>query len=317
MDVPILLLAWKRPLHTKRVIDAIRKISPTKIYVSCDGPIKDNKENKKLIETVRQIILKEINWECKIFRNFSTHNKGCKAAVADGINWFFNHEEEGIILEDDCLPSKDFFYFCESLLKKYRNDERVWSICGNGYQNNFDKDNESYFFSKYTDVWGWATWKRCWKYYDPDIKSWINNRTKPLLKDLFSSKREYKYWNKIFDNLYYKKEPNTWDYQWQYLCFLNSGMSCMPFTNLVENIGFGKDATHTHEDPFKVSKSINKIGRLNLPLKHPSKFAVSKECDQNLEKLFFSGYSIFSLKGLIIKFKKLYFKIENLFFKSK
>ena len=314
MDVPILLLAWKRPIHTKRVIDSIRKISPKKIYISCDGPIKENQENKKLVESVRQIILEKIDWKCKIFTNFSAYNKGCKIAVAEGISWFFAHEEEGIIIEDDCLPSKDFFYFCEALLERYRDDERIWSICGNGYQNKISNNEESYFFSKYTDVWGWATWKRCWKFYDPNIESWINNRTKPLLKDLFESKRELKYWNKIFNRLYYKNQPNTWDYQWQYLCFIKSGMSCMPFANLVKNIGFDKDATHTVDDPFKIIDNGNQHVRLNFPLKHPKKFSVSKNCDQELQKLFFSGYSIFSLKGLINKLKKFYFKLEKLFF---
>ena len=265
---------------------------------------------------LEQIILEKIDWKCKIFTNFSAYNKGCKIAVAEGISWFFAHEEEGIIIEDDCLPSKDFFYFCEALLERYRDDERIWSICGNGYQNKISKNEESYFFSKYTDVWGWATWKRCWKFYDPNIESWINNRTKPLLKDLFESKRELKYWNKIFNRLYYKNQPNTWDYQWQYLCFIKSGMSCMPFANLVKNIGFDKDATHTVDDPLKVIYNGNQNIRLNFPLKHPNKFSTSKDCDLELQKLFFSGYSIFSLKGFINKLKKFYFKLEKFFFKK-
>ncbi len=313
MNVPILLLVWKRPSHTKRVIDSIKQISPKKIYISSDGPIINDKENKRLIELVRKIIFKEIDWDCQVFTNFSKVNKGCKIAVAEGINWFFSNEEEGIIIEDDCVPSKDFFYFCELLLEKYRYDERIWSICGNGYQNDLIKNKESYFFSKYADVWGWATWRRCWQFYDPDIKSWNKNRKKSLLKDLFKNVRELNYWNKIFDDLYYKQKPNTWDYQWQYLCFINSGMSCMPFTNLVENIGFGKDATHTNEDPLRLHSNLKNIGRINFPLKHPSKFSVSKECDKKLQKIFYSGYSTFSLKGLIINLKKIFFKLIKIF----
>ena len=314
MDVPILLLVWKRPKHTKRVIDSIKKISPKKIYISCDGPIEDNQENKLLIEKVRKVIFKEINWKCNIYTNFSKYNKGCKSAVVDGINWFFTYEDEGIIIEDDCLPSIDFFYYCESLLEKYRNDERIWSICGNGYQNDLSQNKESYFFSKYTDIWGWATWKRCWKFYDPDIESWTNNRNQPLFKDLFNCPRELRYWNKIFDKLYYKKKPDTWDYQWQYLCFIKSGLSCMPFVNLVQNIGFGKDATHTQEDPFKFASNLKEVGKLNFPLKHPSEFIASSVCDEKLQKLFFSGYSLFSLNGLKINLKKLFFKFKKSFF---
>ena len=312
MDVPILLLIWKRPSHTSRVINSIRQICPKKIYISSDGPIKNDRENKRLVELVREIVLKEINWDCEIFTNFSNINKGCKIAVTEGINWFFRNEQEGIIIEDDCLPSKDFFYYCQSLLEKYRYDERIWSICGNGYQNDLSKNKESYFFSKYADVWGWATWRRCWKFYDPDIKSWGGERKVPLLKDLFENVREFKYWKKIFDNLYYKKQPNTWDYQWQYLCFFNAGMSCMPHTNLVENFGFGEEATHTFQDPLRFNNKLKKVGRLNFPLNHPTEISISKECDDKLQKLFFSGYSIFSIKGLIIKCRKLLFKLKKI-----
>lgn len=314
MDVPILLLVWKRPIHTKRIIDSIRKLCPKKMYISADGPIKNDINNQRLVDSVRELIFKQIDWECKILTNFSNINKGCKHAVSDGITWFFKYEEEGIILEDDCLPNEDFFYFCESLLEKYRYDERIWAVCGNGYQDIKNITQDSYFFSRYADVWGWATWKRCWNKYDKDIKNWEYIKSIDLMKNIFEDSKELNFWYKIFDNLFYNGKPDTWDYQWQYLCFINAGMICMPFVNLVKNIGFDKDATHTKDVPIIPSIEISEYGRINFPIKHPTSFIRSKTCDKHLQNIFYSGYPIFSSKGFKVRLKKVFLKFRNLFF---
>ena len=313
MNVAILLLIWRRPGHTKKVIDSIRKIAPRKIYISADGHKKNDDYNKKLVEMVREIVIKEIDWECKVMKNFSKVNKGCKNAVSDGIDWFFNYENEGIILEDDCLPSEAFYYFCSSLLEKYRNNEKIWAICGNGYQeSNMDNEN-SYFYSRYVDIWGWATWKRCWQKYDRDMKTWQDKKSAQKLKNIFEKNREFKYWKKIFDNLFFNNQPDTWDYQWQYTLFINSGMACMPFMNLVENIGFGEGATHTTEIPVITDFDIEKSKSFKFPLCHPNYISRSKKCDKNLQELFYSGYPIFSFKGLFLKFKRIYYKSKKIF----
>jgi len=314
MDVAILLLIWKRPELTKRVIGSIREVSPKRIYISSDGPIKNDKNNQKLVTITRDLVLREIDWECKVYTNFSRENQGCKLAVSRGIDWFFDNEEEGIILEDDCLPNIYFYKFCRVLLEKYRNDNRIWTICGNGYQNNNSSSGESYFLSKYVDVWGWATWKRCWKLYDSDIRNWEINRSKNILKNVFHKRKELVFWKNIFDKLLYKGEPDTWDYQWQYACFINSGMSCMPYVNLVENIGFGKEATHTLDIPITAKLDINKLGKIQFPLKHPKVFLKSQVCDDNLENEFFSGYPILSIIGLKLKLKKMIYKLRKIFF---
>ncbi len=311
MEIAILLLIWKRPSHVKKVINSLRRVSPKKIYISSDGPIKDNLKNKELVEETREIVLKEIDWDCEKILNFSQENKGCRIGVSEGIDWFFSYEEEGIILEDDCVPTEDFFYFCQTLLKKYRNDNRIWAICGNGYQNKRNKN--SYFFSRYIDVWGWATWKRCWKFYDKDIKSWRDNKNLSEFKNIFENNRELKYWNKIFDDLFYKGIPDTWDYQFQYQIFINSGMTCMPYTNSVENIGFGEGATHTTQMPILPNNNINEIGRIELPLSHPDKIIRSKDCDLNLQNIFYSGYPTLSIIGIKLRLKKLFFKLRKSF----
>lgn len=316
MDVAILLLIWKRPEHTKRVIGSIRKVAPKRIYISSDGPKKNDKNNQKLVNITREEVLREINWECNIFTNFSEENQGCKLAVSKGIDWFFDHEDEGIILEDDCLPNTYFYQYCKVLLEKYRNDNRIWAICGNGYQNKNSFSGESYFLSKYVDVWGWATWKRCWELYDRDIKTWEVNRSNNILKNVFDKKREFDYWIKIFDKLYFKREPDTWDYQWQYACFINSGMSCMPYINLVENIGFGCGATHTLNIPITEKLDIKKLGKVKFPLIHPAVFLKSKECDEKIENEFFSGYSIMSMIGFKLRMKKFLYKLSKIFFNN-
>lgn len=305
MNKAILLLIWRRPIQTRRLIDSLRKISPKKIYISSDGPIFGNFENENLVTKTRELVLSEIDWECEILTNFSKINKGCKKAVTDGINWFFTLEDEGIILEDDCIPNKYFFKFCSDLLEKYRHDERIWAICGNGYQKEKYVNHDSYFFSRYVDIWGWATWKRCWKLYDPEIKSWGNNNSSSILKDIFEDKRELKYWTKIFDDIFYKNKPDTWDYQWQYLCFINSGMACMPFTNTVENIGFGEGATHTNESSSQIFKNNKKSG-IDFPLKHPITFIRSKDCDKHIQEIFYSGYPKYSISYFISKLKNLF-----------
>ena len=312
MNVAILLLIWRRPVHTKKIIDSIRKVSPKKIYISSDGPIKDDIENQKLVKLTRDVVLEEINWKCDLKTNFLNVNKGCKLAVSCGISWFFDNEEEGIILEDDCLPNNDFYLFCESLLKKYKNDHRIWAVCGNGYQVNKTNKNESYFFSKYVDVWGWATWKRCWKKYDKDMRSWKSNRELFLTNNIFGNHRELNYWKKIFDNLFFNKTPDTWDYHWQYLCFINSGMVCMPYCNLVQNIGFGDGATHTTCEQTHPYFYTKKLGNIRFPLQHPTTFIMQKECDKHIQNIFYSGYPIFSRKGLIILLKKVLFKFRKI-----
>lgn len=317
MDLAILLLIWKRPEHAKRVIESIKKVAPKRIYISSDGPIINDKNNQRLVSQTRDEVIDQINWECQIFTNFSEENQGCKLAVTKGINWFFENENEGIILEDDCLPNIYFYEFCRVLLEKYRNDNRVWTICGNGYQDKNSSSGESYFLSKYVDVWGWATWKRCWKYYDKDIRNWEINRSRNILKNVFAKRKDLNFWKRIFDDLFYKGEPDTWDYQWQYACFINSGMSCMPYVNLVENIGFGREATHTLDIPITAKLKVNKLGKITFPLKHPEVFLKSNDCDEKLENEFFSGYPITSLIGLKLKLKKLFYKLRKFIFNKR
>ena len=238
---PILILAWKRPRKTKELINKIKKISPKNLYIACDGPKnEDADEDNKVMET-RDLLLKsfeEVNSKNFLF---SKHNQGCKIGVSNAINWFFEHVQEGIILEDDCIPHLDFFFFCEEMLDTYRNDERIWSITGHNQQNNINRGKGTYYFSKYPRSWGWATWKRSWLKYDRDIKDWPKIKSKGVLKNQLDKRSELKYWEKILDNIYYNNAPNTWDYQWTLCSFLNSrfnaanvSISCLRFSKVLK-----------------------------------------------------------------------------------
>ncbi len=309
-NTPILLISWKRPEKTLKVINQIRKIKPTKIYFACDGPLKGDHLNQKKVFETREIINKEIDWNCEIKKLYSDSNNGCKIGVSKAISWFFENEEHGIILEDDCIPHLDFFNFCSVLLIKYQNDTRIWSICAHNQQEGQKKGVGSYYFSKYSHCWGWASWRRCWENYDPYLKDWPKLKKEKFLNDIFLSRKEIFYWENIFDNIYYKSQPNTWDYQWTYTCFKNSGLSIIPNINLINNIGFDEDATHTIKGGSQTNNKELRFKNTGIfPLIHPNVIAKSRSADEKVEFVTYSGYPIFSIKNLKTIIKKLFFKL--------
>lgn len=244
-DVPILLIAWRRPHTLRQVIDAIRQIQPTRLYVACDGPSPDRAGEAEKVLATKKVIDDEINWPCHVELLYSEVNQGCRIGVSRAISWFFDHVEEGIILEDDCVPHPDFFTYCSTLLDRYRHDTRVWCISGTNFQNGKWRGDGSYYFSRYNHCWGWASWRRCWQHYDPNLSQWPALRDSGLLNTIFTDPAERKYWSRIWQRLIDTGLPNTWDYQWAFTCMMNNGLTALPNRNLVHNVGFGVDATHT------------------------------------------------------------------------
>ena len=192
-------------------------------------------------------------------------NLGCKMRVSSGLDWVFEQVEDAIILEDDCLPSQSFFWFCEELLERYRDDERVMVISGDNFEFGRKRTQYSYYFSRYIHTWGWASWRRAWSYYEKDMQSWPYIRDNDYMQDILLDKTAVKYWSKIFEAVY-KNKIDTWDYQWTFSCWIQNGLTVLPNVNLVSNIGFGEGGTHT-----KVASKIAMILALEitLPLKHP------------------------------------------------
>jgi len=264
-------LVFNRPELTKRVFEIIRKIKPTKLFIAADGPRLDREGEIEKCEEVRKIAT-QIDWDCELITLFRDENLGCGKAVSQGISWFFEHVEEGIILEDDCLPDLSFFRFCEELLAYYRNDDIIMSISGSnilGYP--YKKNEQSYFFG-HGGIWGWATWKRAWAKYDFKMHQWSNPLIKKLLQEGLQSKEWYDYYFQMFDATY-KGELDTWDIQWLYTILISKGLCINPSVNLVKNIGFGDFATHTIDSTNILAKLSSE--NMKFPLKH----SVNKKTD--------------------------------------
>ena len=275
LNTPVLFLIFNRPDTTKRVFESIREAKPARLYIAADG-FRESKIGEQGLCIQTREIVKTIDWQCEVKTLFRDKNLGCKVAVSSAINWFFENEESGIILEDDCLPNQSFFMFCETLLNYYRDDESVMHIGGANFQGGRKRGEGSYYFSKYNHIWGWATWRSAWQKYDVTMKDYSPEKTTQLLQSIFDTKREIGYWEKVFSDVYSSK-INTWDYQWTYAVWKHQGIAVLPNINLVSNIGFDTDATHTD------SKDIMSVG--NIPVSemyeiiHPTVKIVNKEAD--------------------------------------
>jgi hypothetical protein len=238
-EIPILLVIFNRPDLTLKIINRLREIRPRKIFIAADGP--RNQFEVELIEKTRKTI-QYIDWECKIETNFQLSNLGCGRAVSTAISWFFEHNEFGVILEDDCLPDPSFFKFCSALLIKYLFDSEIMMIGGNNFLNNSLHINSTYFFSQYPHIWGWATWRRAWALYEFEIQD-LDIFGNVILPKAYKTNRQRRY---LFNHLKLVRdgEIDTWDYQWTYAILKNKGLSITPSSNLVINLGFTNQATH-------------------------------------------------------------------------
>lgn len=260
---PILLITFNRPTSTRQVLEKIRDRKPEQIFIAGDGP--RNREDSEQISQVRAVVDELVDWPCDLNLNFNSTNLGCRRGVTRAIDWFFGHVEEGIILEDDTVPNLDFFYFCEELLERYRGDPSVMHISGDNSAGVSIREDWSYCFIRYPHIWGWATWKTAWNLYDRELRQFQAFRDSGRLGEVFADSREGGTWIPRFEELLELGTPDTWDWQWSATVYLNSGLSIQPTVNLISNIGFGPDATHTLKPG---SRSYVPTGSI-LPLVHP------------------------------------------------
>lgn len=297
LQTPVAFIIFNRPDTTERVFAEIAKAKPPELLIVADGPRTSHHDDAEKCTTAREIV-ERVNWDCKVFKNYSDINLGCKKRLSSGLDWVFEQVPEAIILEDDCLPYPDFFKFCEVLLGRYRDDERISQIGGTNFQFGHIRTKESYYFSRYNHVWGWASWRRAWQHYEADANVWPEIRDNGWLDSLICSSREKKYWYKVF-NAVYDGKIDTWDYQWLLASWAQGMVSIIPRVNLVSNIGFGSEATHTCEKNKYSSMDINSI---EFPLKHPDIILPHKEADN------YTAHSMF-LDSL---FKRVLNKINSL-----
>jgi hypothetical protein len=234
-EIPILLITFNRLNYTKKVFNQIKLVKPRVLYVSSDGPRVNVDDDVELVKSVRSFIETSIDWDCQFYPIYHEINLGCKYAPSFAINYLFLKEDLGIILEDDTLPSLDFFIFSKFMLKKYMNDYRVMMITGTNYFSNIDS-HQPYFFSEICSTWGWATWKRAWTTYDVEISSWLSKKTRDYFKHKSLNQKSYRYLKRCFDFVVYNNS-DAWDYQWMFNVIFNSGLCLTPKVNLIENIG--------------------------------------------------------------------------------
>jgi hypothetical protein len=275
LRVPVAFLIYKRPDTTARVFEAIRQARPHKLLIVADGPRPDHPGEVEQCAATRAIV-EQIDWDCEVLRNYSDANLGCKQRVSSGLDWVFEQVEEAIILEDDCLPHPSFFRFCEELLDLYRPDERVMHISGNNFQFDRHRTNDSFYFSRYNHIWGWATWRRAWKHYDVSMSRWPELKQTGWLDTLWRHRATARYWERVFQSVYDGK-IDTWDCQWTFACWASDALSILPDVNLVSNIGFGEDAHHT-VDPN--SRFANMLAHpMRFPLRRSNDVIVNQEAD--------------------------------------
>lgn len=300
-NTPVLFLIFNRVDTTQLVFNEIRKARPAKLFVAADGPRQDKPEDTEKCQKTRDI-LKQVDWECKVYTLYRKHNLGCRVAVSSAIDWFFETVPEGIIIEDDCLPEQSFFQFCEEMLDRYRNDSRIMQICGSNFIGGWSRANLSYYFSKNGPIWGWASWRRAWQYYDVDIKLWPFIKRYKYHHDFCDCKKEISFRETIYDQLY-AGQLDTWDYQWGLAKLSNSGLCVTPEVNLISNIGFESDATHVSDPDNSFAKMPT--SELRFPLKHPELILRDCAADQKY-------FQIFVMQGALLnRFKHLYKKCKK------
>jgi len=298
-NIPILLITFKKIETTIAVLRRISECKPSKIYISSNYG--KSSEEIIIVERLRSNILSEIDWKCEVHTLNRSVHLSAKESIHTAIDWFFESEKMGIILEDDCLPSVSFFYFCEKLLNKYQDDKRVWHISGTCVLDENDLlNNDSFYFSNYCHIWGWASWSDRWKKYDPELGQLSYFLKNNLIANLFESYLLRSFWIDNFNRTFNKK-IDTWDYQWYMTVWLNNGLSIIPTRNLVSNIGFNEEATHTTNSDHKLAnlESYDIDSELILPESYmPSKY-YDNISSGYLFNLSYVGLIIIKLKSVI------------------
>lgn len=235
LGTPVAFLVFNRPDTTEQVFAAIRQAEPETLLLVADGPRPDREGEAEACARVREII-GQVDWPCRVLCNFSDVNLGCRERVSSGLEWVFDQVEEAILLEDDCLPHPDFFPFCERLLERYRHDERVMMIGGTNYLQDRLHVPESYLFSRYFAIWGWASWRRAWRHYDLTMKTWPRFRSEGQLAGFYADGYMRRRMMEMFDDAFHGR-VSTWDIQWFFACLFNNGVSIVPRRNMISNIG--------------------------------------------------------------------------------
>lgn len=285
MKTPVALILFNRPQHTAQVFERIAAARPQQLFLIADGPRPGRPEDREKCAHARAVV-ERIDWDCDVQRAYADTNLGCGVRPASGIEWVFEHVEHCIILEDDCVPDPSFFPYCEALLDRFRDDERVMTISGRNHFTRRVDAPYSYHFTLFPNCWGWATWRRAWRLYDFNIPLWRELRPSGWLADVLREPQAVNYWAPLFDKAYEAGAAlDYWDHQWSFTCWSQYALAIAPNVNLVQNLGFGADATHTRSTADYRAQAAAET--MVLPLRHPPFVARDVQADrQRLEMLF-------------------------------
>lgn len=283
-DIPVVLCVYNRPELTRQTLSAIRAVRPKHLLIVADGPNAAKPTDRARCEEVLAV-LSDIEWDAKVDTNIAPENLGCRKRIQTGLDWVFDTVGEAIIIEDDCVPDQSFFAFCAELLRRYGSDPQVGVIGGTNFQFGANAGPASYYFSRYPLMWGWATWRRMWDRYDADLAGWAALRDTSWLADILVDPLPTAYWRAIFDRV--RSGLDTWDYSMVFSCWREQALSVQPRYNLVRNIGFGANSTHT--DDARSLFANMPIGPMTFPLVHPDRAVIDPDRDRQIERLAFSG----------------------------
>lgn len=280
-DTPVVLMFFRRPALTARVFEAIAHARPRRLFLVADGPRPDHSDDVAACQAARAVV-ERVDWPCEATRDYADHNLGLPLRFETALDAVFSEVDRAIILEDDCVPAASFFRFCAELLERYAAEPRVMVIGGSCFVST--KTDVSYTFSRYPIIYGWATWRRAWRLYDKTMADWPRLRETDWLFDILHNRRAAHYWRRKFDAVY-TRQITSWAYRWTYSCWRHGGLTALPRVNLVQNIGFGPDSTHTsNPDSFAANRPL---GELAFPLRHPPAIVGDERADARLQRLIF------------------------------
>ncbi len=290
LNTPVIFIIFNRPDCVRESFESIRNAKPNKLYIVADGPREDHPDDKELCFECRNIV-SEIDWNCEVTRIYSDINLGCGRRPASGISEVFKKEESAIIIEDDCVPTIDFYRFCQEMLCKYKDDKRVFSVSGMSF--GLQDENADYYFTYINNTWGWATWKRVWDNYDYDLKKYPKVVDSDYFYKLFNDRDIANFWNKWFDECYSNSLTSSWDHQFLFESFMDKGLHVYPNKNLVKYLGFNNDATHctSVEADSRLAVTTSRVETMNFPVVHPSEIRRNELLERiQMKDLFFINH---------------------------
>lgn len=284
-NIPIALIVFNRPDCAKKTIERIRKVQPSRLFIIADGPRRHKSGEDELCRRTRETVESAIDWPCKVTKEYADKNMGCGKRLPSGLNRVFDEEEKAIILEDDVLPDLSFFPFCEAMLKQYESVEQIMQI---GAYNRFQyapANNLTYFYSRFSDIWGWATWRRAWKKFQAlDATSWQTIRDSEQFANACYSAREAEMRKFCMDEIF-SEQLSAWGMRWDTTKLLNNGLGIVPSKNLAQNIGFGVEASHT-VNPLNLER-FKKVHQVKAPYISPDQICSDPGFDERYNKKMF------------------------------